>query len=140
MQDGKSSGTAALPSKALATPAPKRSPQPRLRRGAEGSRANEHGNPLAGVQHGGGALQGERRARPATSHANARMRHSVLVRGLLHRHLLEIVRQDHDRHTPVGFGDSIGTINKMRHLCRDEGRLDVLRHVLEHALQIDVLL
>ena len=64
----------------------------------------------------------------------------MLVRWLLHSHLLEVVWEDHHGDAALGLGDAIGAVDEVRHLRRHVGGLDVLRHVLEDALQVEVLL
>ena len=95
--NGRSSGTAALPSSALATPAPSRSATAMHLIGAhQRARADEHRDLLARVQHVGGALAdrvaGARRAAADSRRPSGLCRaRAAALDGL---HLLNVVRDD----------------------------------------------
>ena len=60
---------------------------------------------------------------------------------LLHRLCLQVVGEDDAGDAALGLGDAIGAVDQVRHLRRHVGGLDVgCRHVLEDALQVEVLL
>ncbi len=140
---GRSSGSAALPSSALAAPASSRSATAMTSSVArERAGADQHGDLLAAVEHFGGAAQiGVIGHGLRLGEADAGMDRAVLARRILVRHVLEIVGQDDRRHAALAERDADGAVDQMAHLRRGGSLFDERAgHVLEQARQIDFLL
>jgi hypothetical protein len=105
--------------------------------------AGENGDPLAGIEDlGGGGEVGVVRQRRANRGADAGVDGAVLARRDLHRvEHLDVIGHDDAGHRALVEGDPHGPVHYMADLVRHRDRLHVLRrHVLEQAVQVDLLL
>ena len=141
---GRSSGSAALPRRAFATPAPSRSAISFTSAdGAHRALPDEHRDALASVQDLGRLAQfGLGRHDAGLGVPDRGVNRPVGVRRRLHRIFpLDVVGDDDAGHGALGLRDSHRAVDGVTHLRRGRDRDDVVtRHVLEEDGKVDLLL